>query len=99
MTQRMEALEHANRIRIERSRLKKSIQRRELSAADVLRDPPEFTASMLVFDLLCAVPRWGDAKTKGVLNGLGVSHSRAVGGLSARQRELLALVVERGSCR
>lgn len=88
--QRMDALRHANEVRTARAGLKRALQAGEITAADVLADPPALALSMRVFDLLIA-QRWvGPARARAVLKVCQISPVKTVGGLSARQRGVLA---------
>lgn len=91
LQQRREALARANRVRAYRARLKVEMKRGERSLRPLLLSPPAELVSMRVFDLLVAVPKVGRVKAGRVLRQAGVSPSRTVGGLSARQRSELLL--------
>lgn len=84
--QRMTAIERANDIRIKRARLKRDIKARRVSAAAVLLDPPEWTHTMKVIDVLLAIPKYGDVKACNTLSRNAVSVVKTVGGLTRRQR-------------
>jgi hypothetical protein len=87
--QRMEALRNANRIRVNRSVLKREIKGRSRTAVDVLLDPPKWADTMKVESLLLAMPGRGQVKVNRLLFSCGVSPSKTVGGLTARQRGVL----------
>lgn len=93
--QRMAALKHANEIRSERAKLKRSIKAGRTRLATILLDPPPYVVTMKVFDLLVATPKIGRVKANRFLVIVRVSPSKTLGGLSERQRaELLARVNE-----
>lgn len=95
--QARDALRHANDVRVRRAQLKRDIGAGRVTVASVLLDPPEYAAAMRVLDLLLAVPYVGRSRAGTALNGCGVSALRSVGGLSERQRVVLAgLLAERG---
>ena len=95
--QRMRALEKGNRHRSYRKVLKAEVKRGERSVLDVLAGPPPEVATMKVFELLLAVPKWGRVKVNKTLSRAQVSPSKTVGGLSERQRhELVGLMRRRG---
>ncbi len=76
--------------------MKRDLKGGRVRLADVLRDPPGWVETAKVGDLLMAVPKVGRVKCNGVLRRAGVSPSRTVGGLSARQRaELVAILEQR----
>jgi hypothetical protein len=61
-SQRLEALELANRIRTHRSHLKRELKARRLHVRDVLDDP--LLATMKVADLLMAIPGYGKVRCR-----------------------------------
>jgi hypothetical protein len=93
VAQRRDALRTANEVRSYRAQLKRDLKARRVKAVDVLLDPEERVATMKVFDLLLAVPKVGRVKVNKILNGERISPSKTVGGLSARQRAVLAGVL------
>jgi hypothetical protein len=96
LEQRMSALEEANRIRVLRAQLKRDLKAGRENVLDVLEEPPEWTETMKVFDLLLAVPKLGRVKVNKALQKLRISPSKTVGGLSQRQRtEIIAHLIWR----
>jgi hypothetical protein len=93
--QRREALELANRTRQRRAALKREIRALDVDVAAVVREPPSWAATMPVTDLCQAVPRFGPERTRRLLLQCGVSAAKTLGGLTARQRDELAEVLER----
>ena len=94
LSQRREALETANRVRMYRAQLKRDIKAGTVSVRDVLKNPPDEILTMKVTDLLLAVPMVGQTKANRALFRLRTSPSKTVGGLTVRQRrELLDLVL------
>lgn len=93
--QRMDALDRANNIRTRRSRLKKELKADRVSIHDLLREPPDYTETMKVYDLLLAVPKYGRVKTNKVLVQCRISPSKTIGGLSQRQRTELVSMLRR----
>src|SRR3954466_767663 len=92
LDQRMDALKRANDVRVKRAKLKKDLKdgRRRIEA--IPRAPPEFVETAKVIDILMAVPKFGRVKAARFLNTCRISQSKAVGGLSDRQRaELIDL--------
>jgi len=87
--QRAEALKLANRVRVERSKLKRRLRTGEVQAWEVFADPPTDCLSMKAYDVLRALPKMGDYKAARMLAALRISPAKTVGGLSQRQRDLL----------
>jgi hypothetical protein len=89
----MDALQRANEIRTRRAQLKRDLKAGRQSIHQLLLDPPEWTETAKVFDMLLAVPKYGRVKTNKILNVCRISPSKTIGGLSQRQRtELVALL-------
>lgn len=93
LEQRMKALDKANRTRYFRAGLKRDLKAQRADALAVLRDPPEDTATMKVFDLLVAMPKYGRTKVNRLLMREQISPSKTIGGLSERQRMRLVLAL------
>jgi hypothetical protein len=89
--QRTQALKEANRIRTYRSGVKQQVRSRHLSPAAVLFDPD--CATMLVIDLLVALPRVGRVRANQIMRRVGVSPSRSLADLTGRQRAELESVL------
>ncbi|HEX2097175.1 MAG TPA: hypothetical protein VHF50_07395 [Solirubrobacterales bacterium] len=88
--QHMQALARANRVRLARAELKRSIARGEVDVADVVRDCPWETESMPLAELLTSQRRWGRTRARKLLQSLGLSENKRLGTLTPRQRSLLA---------
>lgn len=86
----MLALAHANQIRLARAALKRSIKAGLLNAADILAACPDEVATMTVSELLCSQQRWGKARARKFLSPLAINENRALGKLTARQRDEMA---------
>jgi hypothetical protein len=91
--QHLQALEYANRVRLARARMKRRIAAGELAAAEVILSCPWQAHSMSVSDLLMSQKRWGRARCRRLLIGLGVPENKQVGTLTERQRLALAAVL------
>lgn len=92
--QRMEALARANEIRTVRRILKAEIRTGEQQVRDVLMaEIPVELESMKIWDLLGSLRGWGPERLRRVMNGAGMSHSRTLGGATARQRRALVALV------
>jgi hypothetical protein len=90
----MQALEHANRVRLARAALKRNIARGELNAAEVIRDCPWETESMTLAELLTSQRRWGRTRSRKFLFALALSENKRLGTLTQRQRQLLSVELE-----
>jgi hypothetical protein len=90
----MQALAHANRVRLARASLKRSILAGQLAAVDVIRSCPSEVETMTVGELLRSQRRWGRTRARKFLSGLGLNENRALGRLTDRQRSVLAAALE-----
>src|SRR5215208_1071349 len=91
--QHLRALARANRVRLARAELKRQIAAEEISASQVILDCPWEAASMSISDLLMCQRRWGRARCRRLLVGLGVPENKQIGTLTQRQRGALAAVL------
>ncbi|MGB7589488.1 MAG: hypothetical protein WBM00_12360 [Solirubrobacterales bacterium] len=97
MPQHMQALARANRVRLARAELKRSIARGELGAADVIRECPWQSESMTLAELLTCQRRWGRTRARKLLQALALSENKRLDSLTSRQRALLsAALAEKG---
>jgi len=85
-SQRMDALDRANHIRMWRSKMKHDLKAGRLRVADLLGAPSEEMETMKVIDLLLATPKIGRVKAMKMLAQERISPSKSIGGLSERQR-------------
>ena len=85
--QRLTALEQANRIRSYRADRKKDVHAGRLPPDWFIRHARlnSDLGSMRVMDALQTIPHFGPAKTQRVLQKVGVSPKRTLGGLTAGQ--------------
>ena len=88
--QHMQALARANRVRLARAELKRSIGRGEVDVAEVVRDCPWETESMTLAELLTSQRRWGRTRARKFLLALALNENKRLGTLTPRQRALLA---------
>src|SRR4051795_7853548 len=86
----MQALARANRVRLARAELKRSIARGDVDAADVVRECPWETESMTLAELLTSQRRWGRTRARKFLIGLALNENKKLGTLTERQRRMLA---------
>lgn len=87
--QRKAALEKAAAARHARAELREKIKKGEVTLAEVLDSEDPIAARMKVSALIESLPGYGKAKAAKIMNELGISPSRRVKGLGARQREQL----------
>jgi hypothetical protein len=90
----MQALAHANRVRLARAELKRCIARGERHAAEVIRDCPWETESMTLAELLTSQRRWGRTRSRKFLVALAMSENKRLGTLTQRQRHVLSNELE-----
>lgn len=93
--QRITALVTANKVRRDRADLKRDLKDRTVSLFDVLLDPPAFTGTMAILELVTAAPHVGTVKANRALVRCDppLSGSKHVGSLTLRQRrELIRLL-------
>ncbi len=88
--QHMQALARANRVRLARAELKRSIGRGEVEVASVIKDCPWETESMTLAELLTSQRRWGRTRARKLLQGVALSENKRLGTLTPRQRALLS---------
>jgi hypothetical protein len=94
MPQHMEALAHANRVRLARAALKRSVATGQVGAAEIVRDCPWEVESMTVGELLRSQRRWGRTRVRKFLFSLSLNENRELGRLTERQRTMLARALE-----
>ena len=87
--QHMQALAQANRVRLARAALKRSIARGEVSVANVVSESPWQTESMTLSELLTSQRRWGRTRARKFLLSLALSENKRIGTLTPRQRSML----------
>lgn len=93
--QRKAALEKAAAARHARAELREKIKKGEISLEEVLDSEDPIAARMKVSALIESLPGYGKAKAAKIMNELGISPSRRVKGLGARQREQLLEVLSK----
>lgn len=88
--QHMRALARANRVRLARAELKRSIGRGEVDVAGVIRECPWETESMTLAELLTSQRRWGRTRARKLLQAVALNENKRLGTLTPRQRALLS---------
>ena len=87
--QRKAALEKAAAARHARAELREKIKKGEISLEEVLASENPIATRMKVSALIESLPGYGKAKAAKIMDELGISATRRVKGLGARQREQL----------
>jgi len=86
----MQALARANRVRLARAELKRSIARGDTEVSEVVESCPWETESMTLAELLTSQRRWGRTRARKFLLAMALSENKRLGTLTPRQRKLLA---------
>jgi len=87
--QRKEALEKAAAARHARAELREKIKTGQVTLGEVLDSDDPIAARLKVSALIESLPGYGKAKAAKIMAELGISSTRRVKGLGARQREQL----------
>jgi hypothetical protein len=87
--QHMQALAAANRVRLARAALKRSIASGEVSALSVVMECPWEAESMSLAELLTSQRRWGRTRARKFLGSVDISENKQLGKLTSRQRLLI----------
>ena len=87
--QRKAALEKAAQARHERAELREKIKSGKVTLEEVLDSDDPSACRMKVSTLIESLPGYGKAKAAKIMDELGISATRRVKGLGARQREQL----------
>jgi hypothetical protein len=92
--QHMQALAHANRVRLARASLKRSVLAGQLDVMQVIRNCPWEVETMTVGELLRSQRRWGRTRARKFLTSVALNENRELGRLTERQRNVLASELE-----
>lgn len=87
--QHMQALAHANRVRLARAALKRSVADGDVDVAEIVQTCPWEVATMTVGELLRSQRRWGRTRARKFLFSLALNENREIGRLTQRQRGML----------
>src|SRR6266542_3131586 len=90
MPQHMQALAHANRVRLARASLKRAVVAGQMDVVEVMESCPWEVETMTVGELLRSQRRWGRARARKFLSSLALNENRELGRLTDRQRNVLA---------
>ena len=88
--QHMQALAHANRVRLARASLKRAILSNQIDVTEIVRDCPWEVETMTIGELLRSQRRWGRTRVRKFLSSLALNENRELGRLTDRQRNVLA---------
>ena len=92
--QHLQALARANRVRLARASLKRSVAGGQTPAAEVVRRCPWEAETMTVGELLRSQQRWGLTRSRKFLSELELNENRPLGRLTERQRDVVARELE-----
>ncbi|UJA19515.1 hypothetical protein HJD18_04365 [Thermoleophilia bacterium SCSIO 60948] len=92
--QHLQALARANRVRLARASLKRSVAGGQMPAAEVVRRCPWEAETMTVGELLRSQQRWGLTRSRKFLSELELNENRPLGRLTERQRNVVARELE-----
>jgi signal recognition particle GTPase len=89
--QRAAALEKAARVRRERAEVKEKLKNNNITLAQLLTqsDSDDTVGKMKVVSVLESLPGLGKVKARRLMETVGISDSRRLQGLGAKQREAL----------
>ncbi len=87
--QHLKALEHANRVRLARAELKRSVRAGAVSVSEVILSCPWEAHRMEVMDLVTSQKRWGRERCRRLLMPVGIPENKHIGTLTERQRTAL----------
>lgn len=93
--QRKAALEKAAAARHARAELRDNIKAGKVTLEEVIDSDDPIASRMKVSALIESLPGYGKAKAAKIMTELGISSSRRVKGLGARQREQLLQVLNK----
>jgi hypothetical protein len=88
--QHMRALERANRVRLARAELKRSVAEGEIAAAEIVLSCPWEAESMAIADLLMSQHRWGRTRCRRFLATIPMLETKTIGSMTDRQRRALS---------
>jgi hypothetical protein len=89
-TQRLQALQRANEVRLVRAEVKNLIATGKMSVIDAIDRGSWAIEKMAVVELLLSQRSWGYARCRALLRAIPLSEAKTVGAMTARQRGLLA---------
>lgn len=93
--QRQAALDKAAEARHQRAELREKLKNGEMTVEQVLNSDDPIATRLPVHSLIESLPGYGKAKANKIMEDLGISGSRRVKGLGARQREALLEILSK----
>lgn len=93
--QHMQALDQANRVRLERAVLKRAIGENDRALLRMLDEPPECVMSASIMEMLKAQRGWGRTRALKLLDRCGLRESRKIEDMTTRQRQAVSADLER----
>lgn len=81
--------------RRERAAIKRSLKDGSISAREVLLNPSISISRMRVSDFIASLPQMGPLRALSLMERIGISSSRRIGGLGVRQRRELLQAIEK----
>ena len=93
-SQCMRALARANEVRLARAALKREVAAGDREVTEVVSELPWEARSMALAELLCSQRRWGRARSRKLLNSVGLSEGKRLGTLTERQQRILVRALE-----
>lgn len=93
VVQRNRALEEANRVRYARAAFKREIKADPGCLVPMIVAPEDWLETCEVEELLAALPRFGPARVRKVMDRAGLPLGKRVGTLTFRQRCVLASIL------
>ena len=87
--QHMRALARANEVRLARAQMKREIAAGHRHVLEVVSECPWEAESMTVGELLRSQRRWGRARSRKLINSVGLTENKQLGSFTQRQRGLL----------
>jgi hypothetical protein len=92
-TQRLQALQRANEVRLVRAEVKSLIAAGRMSVTEAIDRGSWAIQKMAVIELLLSQRSWGYARCRGLLSAVSMSEAKTVGAMTVRQRGLLATLL------
>jgi hypothetical protein len=92
-TQRLQALQRANEVRLVRAEVKNLIAAGKMSVIEAIDRGSWAIQKMAVIELLLSQRSWGYARCRGLLRAIPLSEAKTVGAMTVRQRGLLAALL------
>lgn len=95
LAQRLDALEKANTVRVDRKNLNRDLAGGRRSLESVLASPPACVHTAKISDLLMKLPRYGRVRVDKVLTSCRIPASTRIEALSDQQRSAILASVTR----